>query len=216
MLNNDSFQSLDEKLERVFSVLFDEKSLISLTNQVAMNPTLLKGEELNLFTSLGSNGVKLKDKVVLAMLSWYLPKEIGCLLNLRLEEIWGNERLDLKETLLDSKFYALGTILVQDLWNDNDFYGNILESNYLKRLVFKYFHSLHLKRVRKRARLTVRRRGHRDGGRKEKCRSFDKTRKKERPLEPVSVLLEEESLLNFKIVQLRSKIEMRWELENIS
>jgi len=216
LIENKTFKELDIEIEEFVRLGFASKDLISLTNQVAMNPTLLKGEELNLFSSVKKDGLRLTDKVFLAVLSWYLPKEIGSLLNLRLEEVWGQERLDLKALLLDSKFTCLGTLLVCDLWNGFDFYGNYLseKSNIFKKLCRKYFSILSFKRLRRKARPLVRRRGHRDGGRKEKCRPFDKNRKAERPVVPISEFLEEQSILFFKIESLRQEIERRWDLEN--
>jgi hypothetical protein len=181
-----------------------------------MNPTLLKGEELNLFTGLKTEGTKLKEKILLALFSWYAPKEIGVLLNLRLCEIWGEERRDLKETLLDSKLFALGALLVQDKWNENDFFGNILTEEEFEGLFQRVFRSCRLKRIRKRARPTVRRRGHRDGGRKEKCRSFDQSRRPEKLLEPLELILQEEVQEEQRILQFKLKIKLRLELEFIA
>lgn len=217
-----SLSNLDREIKKsLSSYFFDEEELNSLSNQVSANPTLLKGEELNLFRTLRNHGISKEEKLMLGLISWYLPREIGSLLLLRLEEIWGNEFLEIKETLLHSKDFALGTILEQNWMNDNDFFGNYLKEKFLKHLFKKFFvrkESKILKAQRGFARSLVRRRGHRDGGHR-RISSFDKNRKKE--IIPISVeeyeqekLEQERKILQF-YVQVNDRLRSEFSVSEI-
>lgn len=104
---------------------------------------------------------KLNDKILLGVLHWYLPKEISVLMNLWLEENWGGEFLEVKTAVLTSKKSALGYLLVNDRWNENDFLGNILKEKRVESILSGFhifwYENPHPKR-------TVRRRGYNDKG----------------------------------------------------
>lgn len=103
----------------------------------------------------------LKEKILLALLQWYFPEELSVQINLWLEEHWGPEHKDEKSVLNSSKSTALGWLLVQERWNEHDFFGNILkEENVRNILKFKYLRSS----FRRAPRRTIRRRGYNDKG----------------------------------------------------
>jgi hypothetical protein len=79
--------------------------------------------------------LKLKEKILLGVLLWYFPEEIKSTVWLWLDEHWGPNEREVKEVLLTSKSWALGYILVQDKWSDNDFFGNILVKSTIKFLL---------------------------------------------------------------------------------
>jgi hypothetical protein len=56
-----------------------------------------------------------------------MPDEIGILIRLNLEELeWPAEKFLEKELLLTSKDVMLGYLILQERWNGNDFFGNVL------------------------------------------------------------------------------------------
>lgn len=95
----------------------------NLSNDNYLEPNGLKIPHLNL-----------KEKILFATFSWFMPKELGCLVNLWLEENWGGDQLEIKAVLLNSKETALGYLLVSDRWNERDFFGNILIKENMKKL----------------------------------------------------------------------------------
>jgi hypothetical protein len=63
---------------------------------------------------------------MMGVLHWYFPEEIRCLVNLALSENWGGDFEEIKEVLLTSKETALAYLIIQDRFNEYDFYGNLL------------------------------------------------------------------------------------------
>ena len=91
---------------------------------------------------------KLKEKLMLALIHWYFPEEIKFTINLFLEETWGNERRELKEVLLSSKRSALTWFIIQNEFNERDFFGNYLVLNN-----FRNFLNLKFKKITKKRNL---------------------------------------------------------------
>lgn len=162
MLTSTSLEALNSRIDKLYNEVGAEE-LNLLTAKVSMNPTLRKGEELNFFRFRGN--LSLRDKLFLGTILWFVPDEIRVLGQLWLEENWGGERKEWIAVLTTSKVTALGLILVQDDFNDNDLWGNYLTESFFRLLIAKFPRSL--SRMRRKARPTVRRRGHRDsaGGR---------------------------------------------------
>lgn len=126
MLNFKSTHDLDLEIERSSCLaLLREKSKV-LGNYLTDSPTqYLESSRQFDVTSLRVPK-KLKDKYVLALLSWYLPEEIGILIRLSLEENWGVESAEVGTIVLNSKEFALAWFIIQDRFNENDFFGNYL------------------------------------------------------------------------------------------
>lgn len=103
----------------------------------------------------------LEDKILLALLSWYVPMNVRFLLVLWLEENWGPDFREVREIILNNKEWALGWLQVQERWNAGDFFGNVLTKNFVKRAcTASGFRKVSTKKVR---RYTGWSRGHRDG-----------------------------------------------------
>lgn len=153
--------------------------------------------------------LNLTEKILLGVFHWYMPRELGCLINLWLEENWGGEFKEIKAVLLNSLDTALGYLLVSDRWNDRDFYGNILKKNNVRKF----------SRIRVRYRKTSRpkrkvwRRGYNDKGSlrlPHNSVGYDY-----RKLKSVDDQLKEEELLQEKVEELFWKIDLRREEEFI-
>lgn len=95
------------------------------------------------FIVKGSKHWKLKELRLISIMSWYISPEIRYHLNLFLDEIWTKQletyseeqALSLKlekELMLSSKQNCLGYILLQDEFNEFDFFGNILNLDNIK------------------------------------------------------------------------------------
>jgi hypothetical protein len=153
-----TFISLDEELRKFFNSKKTEDTCNLLRSAVV--------DSSNLITDLlEPNGLvlkpsNLKEKILLGLFQWYCPKEIGCLINLYLEENWGADYEEMKICLLSSKELALGAILECRKWSDRDFFGNILKEENWKF----FFRSRVRRRVRRAPRKLVRRRGYNDHG----------------------------------------------------
>jgi hypothetical protein len=113
------------------------------------------------------NSIRLKTNskrklTYLAILSWYLPPEIGILLRLALEEYIDNKE-DLAE--LDLLLHNRGEMLVflqeTSKWHSRDFFGNIANSENAKNC--KHFFCLEFS-TRKKPKRVQRHRGYRDKG----------------------------------------------------
>lgn len=103
----------------------------------------------------------LKEKVLLALFQWYTTDEIRVCINLWLEEHWGSEYSELKQSLQLSKLMALGAILEQNLWSDRDFFGNVLiVQNWSNKIFRRCFRTIY----RRKPKRLVRRRGYNDHG----------------------------------------------------
>lgn len=128
---SDQYWNLEGTLQQLYNRNMGERCK-SLRNHVVDNSALE-------FSTLELNGFilktrKLKDKIVLGIMHWYMPLELKVIVNLWLEENWGPELKEVKEVLLTSKEMALGWILVQEFWNNNDFFGNIACASRLERI----------------------------------------------------------------------------------
>ena len=139
-----------------------------------------------------------------------MPKALGVLTNLWLEEHWGGEFKEIKAMLLTSKDTALGYLLVSDRWSSRDFYGNILKENNVKRILS----SMKIKRrCNSRPRRKVWRRGYNDKG--STRLSHDSVRYDYRKLKTVLQTIEEQELLDSKIESLLAIIRQRIEKDEI-
>lgn len=141
-------EELEDKLIQFCETVLSQKC-IDLTELVLRDP---KQPTDPYFWDIGSfvkpQRFKLKEKQMLALLHWYFPEEIRYQINLFLEENWGNERKELKEVLLSSKRTALAWFIIQEEFNERDFFGN-----YLKKSNFSVFFNLKLRRVTKKRNL---------------------------------------------------------------
>jgi hypothetical protein len=70
---------------------------------------------------------KTKDLIGLAVMSWYMSEEIKVLLQLELRSVWPAESWEVGEVLLTSKEFMLAWLIIQDRWNEHDFFGNVLD-----------------------------------------------------------------------------------------
>lgn len=104
--------------------------------------------------------LSLDNRILLMVISWWMPSEVRPLLQLKLEESWGGEFQEYKDVCLISRDHALGVLLVSNRWSDRDFYGNILKEGPLVKLLSGTVPKRRSIRVRKR----VRRRGYQDHG----------------------------------------------------
>jgi hypothetical protein len=155
-----SIDQIDRILEKNSAVVSLRERSEILLQDVSDDPTLYLGNVAYDVTSLRVPR-KLKDKITLAIVSWYLPEEISILLRLTLEENWGVERQEVGEVLLTSKSFALAWLLIQDDFNENDFFGNYLSRPRVKLLL--RFLEFKKRRTNKVKRYTGYSRGHRDG-----------------------------------------------------
>lgn len=159
--------------------------------------------------SFASN-LSLTEKILLGVFQWYMPKELGVLTNLWLEEHWGGEFKEIKAVLLNSKDTALGYLLVSDRWSTRDFYGNILKENNVKRILL----SMKVRRRNKsRPKRKVWRRGYNDKG--STRLPHDSVRFDYRKLKSVIQTIEEQELLDSKIESLFFIIGQRIEKDEI-
>lgn len=206
MLESSTLTQLEEFFSRWSQNSPVREKFILLSTKVSMNPTLQleKGWELNHFRFKGH--LKLKEKLILGVILWYLPDEIRVLGQLELERIWGGERKEWLAMLINSKLLALGLLLEQDAYNDNDLWGNLLTESFLSRILLRF--PVDLKKKRSRAQLPQRRRGHRDSGGERKIYlgpnriDFNKLKT---PLQ----LEKERILLEIRISDFREQIERR-------
>lgn len=82
-------------------------------------------------TFFSLRNLKLKDIIRLAIVSWYIPEEVGTILRLDLEAKIKNlakEDRTIVELLLQSKGQMLKFLLETQLWHSRDFFGNILST----------------------------------------------------------------------------------------
>lgn len=121
-----SLVALDSNLTKLYEQKFQRKSE-SLREQLLDSPTqLTEVYQRTDLTRLVIGTRLLKPKIGLAILHWYFPEEIRCLVHLWLWDNWGGESRELREILLTSKDFALSWLILQDRWNGNDFFGNIV------------------------------------------------------------------------------------------
>lgn len=128
---NLSFESLDLQLQK----FVDEcpqllEKIKELRDLVLVNPT--KNNKYDLTGLTWNSNFELNEKILLGILHWYFPEELRFTFNLELDRIWGNDYIEYKVILI-SKKVALGFLLVQDRWNEFDFFGNILKAKTLRK-----------------------------------------------------------------------------------
>lgn len=103
-----------------------------------------------------------KKLIGLAILSWYLPEEIGVLINLELREIWEeSEEFLFPAMLLESKGQMLLFLLETRNYHTRDFFSNIINEEIVKnllRLVAPVY------KTRSKPKRVQRHRGYRDKG----------------------------------------------------
>lgn len=206
MLKGTTLNQLEDFFSKWSQSLEVQRKTILLSTKVSMNPTLQleKGWELNHFNF--KRHLKLKEKLILGILLWYLPDEIRVLGQLELERIWGGERKEWKAMLTTSKLVALGLLLEQDAFNDNDLWGNILTEKFLRRILLCFPDDL--KKKRRRAHPPQRRRGHRDSGGERKIYLGPNRIDYNKLKTPLQVERERISL-ELRIFDLREQIERR-------
>lgn len=118
-------QELDRGLKQIYFRLFSKRSE-DLRAGVSDNPK----QYLNTtdFTAFRLRTRKESQLLGLAILSWYMPEEIGLLLQLQLEELSGSNNFkEAKILILTSKDYCLAWILLQKQWSLDSLFGNILD-----------------------------------------------------------------------------------------
>lgn len=124
-----TLQELDTDIGRIFSYSGKrhvESLRMFLSDSPSQYQDVFQHYDLTKF-HFGFNR-KYQDLVRLAILSWYFPEELRCLFQLCLEEHW-SELDDFsveKEILLVSKDVCLAWCILQENWNNNDFFGNII------------------------------------------------------------------------------------------
>jgi len=106
----------------------------TLMHHVVDNPTFPVGD-----TTFRLKSLKSKELFELALVSWYLPEEIGVLLRLDLENIV--QRLNDEDfhkiplmIVLSSKAQTLMFLQESNLWSVRDFFGNYLQPGLLRKL----------------------------------------------------------------------------------
>lgn len=121
-------------------------------------------------SALGSsfeNSYRIKDRslvnlILLSLISWYIPEEIGILLRFSIiENISNQEDLEFLNLLLDSKGEMKLFLINTTLWHTRDFFGNILVEKNLQHALNSIVPSLKSNRKPKRVQ---RHRGYRDKG----------------------------------------------------
>jgi hypothetical protein len=80
-----------------------------------------------------------------------MPDEVRVILQLQLMEHkhWDVVDFDLGEILLSSKSYALGFVLVQEWWNESDFFGNVLDRELTRTWNLVDFPKISTRKIRK-------------------------------------------------------------------
>lgn len=118
-------QSIDKSLKRAYHKFVEQYDIQFLTRDVDVDPTLresLLGSENQFFLDK-LNG---RDKFVLAIFMWYMPEWASFLLKIQLEEEWTDDKSELASAMLTSKELMLSTLQIQEFYNGNDLFGNIL------------------------------------------------------------------------------------------
>lgn len=123
-LLSQNIEELDVSLQRLYQRSFEKKTE-SLRIQLSDSPTQYLWNYD--YTSLVIKEKKQRYLIGLALMSWYMTDEIRVLLQLQLEKSIGADvPYELMEILLNSKEYALTWLILQDWWNGNDLFGNVL------------------------------------------------------------------------------------------
>jgi hypothetical protein len=126
MLKYKTTKSLDLEIEKSPTVELLREKCSVLGNYVSDSPTQYPDTTAPLDVTTLRIPRKLKDKLLLALLSWYVDEVVGFLIRLNLEENWGAELKEVGQIVLTSKEFALAWFIIQDKWNEFDFFGNIL------------------------------------------------------------------------------------------
>lgn len=126
MLNFTEIDSLDLEIEKSPTVDFFREKCSVLGNYVSVSPTQYPDTTSPIDVTQLRVPRKFKDKLILALLSWYVDEVIGFLIRLSLEENWGREFEEVGQVVLTSKEFALAWFIIQDRFNENDFFGNYL------------------------------------------------------------------------------------------
>lgn len=150
-------QDLEAKLSNFYNENLTELCKV-LTEAVVISSKRENSDFENSFILPQST---LNDKIILSVLSWWMPEEISFLLRLELESSWGGEFKEIHAVASISKQHALGVLIVSNRWNDRDFFGNILNLNRIKKFISR----IRLRRKSKsKPKTRVFRRGYNDKG----------------------------------------------------
>jgi hypothetical protein len=134
-LRNFTAFSISGYEHRISTIVRSESERIkTLRNHVVDSPTFPVGDATFRLKSLKS-----KELFELALVSWYLPEEIGVLLRLDLENIAPKlEDEDFHKVplmiVLSSKAEALLFLQETNLWSTQEFFGNYLLPGLLRKL----------------------------------------------------------------------------------
>lgn len=154
---------LDREIQKIYHSGDFERKFEILEAEVSMNPDTPVDDIFRDFTDLVIPLCRtLDDKILLAILSWYVPQNLRFQLILWLDQNWGPEQKEVKEVILVSKVWALAWLQIQNRWNANDFFG-LLKGGRLKGIVANIAHRRIIHRKAKIRRYTGWCRGHRDG-----------------------------------------------------
>lgn len=136
------YEKLDHGINKYYERHFSKK-MKKLQTQLLVKSDTIDNVTVD-FTQFQISQLKLDELIALSVISWYTPEEIGYLLRLWLMENWGSNYKEVEDIVLTSKRLALGYLLVQNRFSNNDFFGNILRS-LAKKINSNYFDFLHLK-----------------------------------------------------------------------
>lgn len=122
----------------------------SLRQSLSDSPTQLNRTVLQVdFTRLNLKWFKKeKDLRTLALVSWYLPKEIQILLQMELQDHW-TDQSGVKEVLLTSRWFALTWFMRVSKWNESDFFGNLLNKTFVRIFNLIAFRTLPNRKTKK-------------------------------------------------------------------
>lgn len=124
MFKGRDLKVLDQQLNARYETLFGKRTE-SLRIQLLDNPKQIS-DSFDL-TRLVIRTRRDSDLIGLALMSWYMTDEVRFLLQLQLLEFKLSVPYGLMEILLNSKEYALSWLLLQEKWNERDFFGNVLD-----------------------------------------------------------------------------------------
>jgi hypothetical protein len=124
-------KDLDLCLQRFYNKELKGRSE-SLADQVRIVSKTVTVKPLFDVTKFYFKTRKLRDLITLSIMSWYFPDEIRFTVQLFLEDYhWPSDTpYEIKKILLNSKEYSLAWLILQDQWNENDFFGNVLDKRF--------------------------------------------------------------------------------------
>jgi hypothetical protein len=120
-----SFQRIDLEIESYHSKYL-QKRTESLRTILLDNPKQEIQWTKYDFTRLYFGNLRLRQKIALTLMSWYMNEEIRFLVQMELREIWGGDSREVMEVLLTSKEFALTWIYSISGWNERILFGNVL------------------------------------------------------------------------------------------